>query len=204
MGSKIIAIGINKTGTKSLTMAMAELGYSSLHVNPYAFHDKIHKAIKEDKKILHYLEPYEFLSDIWLHTGLKHKRYKYEYFYLADYKIEVLNKIIKDYPEILFINNIRNYDNWVKSREKHIKNCIKKKIGYWQIFNRDDIKTEYVEQNKMIAYVKKNYKNKVIDFDIEKDSWNTLCNFFKKPIPEKLFPWKKKQRKEYQKAYIKK
>ena len=200
MGSKmkILSIGLNKTGTKSLTMAMAKLGYNSYHVNPFCFHDSLKKAKENIQKLLHYLEPYTFLSDIWIHTGLTIKKYNNPFYYSFEYKYNIINTILKQYKNVYLINNIRNYEDWILSRKKHIKNC----KGHWNIFNENDIKYEYEQQSKLINKLKEIPEIKILDFEIGKHGYKELCLFLNKPIIKDDFPWKKKQREEYKKKYI--
>ncbi|MFW6273000.1 MAG: hypothetical protein ACOC2U_04405 [bacterium] len=49
---KIFCIGLNKTATKSLTLALQYLNIDSKHISPIPFNKKVNKALRRKKSIL--------------------------------------------------------------------------------------------------------------------------------------------------------
>lgn len=195
MGQKIICIGLNKTGTKSLNMAFQQMGFTSNHVNPFSFHKLTQKAIREDRKILHYLDKWDCLQDIWLHHGLiaplDDSRY-WQY----DYKLHVLERIEKDYPDTLYVNNTRPFPEWLKSRKRHIENC----SGMWRDYNPIHIRREWEIQRKVVNDFRRDKEDRVMDFDISQADYETLSFFCGMEYDGRPFPWKKKERENYKKC----
>ena len=100
---KIFGIGLNKTGTSSLHRALELLGYSSLHGGGLDAHERISRAIDEGEPMLRYIDPEpDAIVDVLAITY---------YFHLADVQ----------YPGSRFILTLRDIDEWVDSRRRHVE-----------------------------------------------------------------------------------
>ena len=100
--------------------------------------------------------------------------------------VEYFKEFYKMYPNSKFILNIRNVDNWIKSRCNHnFNNGFK--INYLEMVkSQSNLTSEQVIEkwkndfnnhvNNVIEYFS-DKKNKLIVFDIEKDSIDKIINF---------------------------
>lgn len=182
---RIFCIGPNKTGTSSLHLAFKMLGFKSLH-NPYLFNRRVLRAFSKRKKILYYLDKYNAFSDIFFPSGVN------AHPFLSYRNIEnFLKKIEEDYSNVKFILNIRNMDDWIRSREKHVKINLHNKFyrGNWKSIDVEKWKDEM----NMIQSKVKNYfidkPDKLLIIDVCNNcDWEELCIFLNKPIPDKPFP----------------
>ena len=101
--SKVFGIGLNKTGTSSLHRALELLGYRSLHFGGLETHERMLRAMDDGKPMLSYLDPEpDAISDVLAVTY---------YFYLADLQ----------YPGSKFILTLRDMDEWLDSRRRHVE-----------------------------------------------------------------------------------
>lgn len=182
MKNKIFCIGLNKTGTSSLHEAFQILGLKSVH-----FIDDEGNNIKDlildnfltKKDILHGLAAYNAISD-WDRPP---------------HTFNIVKKFDEHYPGSKFIVNIRNCDDWLNSREKHVKRNQKLKKKYpnqnitWIEVNRREWKLEYECHYKAIDKYFKDRKEDVLYFDVTQgDGWEKLCPFLNLPIPSTSFP----------------
>lgn len=182
MKTKVFCIGLNKTGTSSLHEAFRILGLKSVH-----FKDENGNNIKDllianylnHRDILHQLSHYDALSD-WDRPP---------------YTFDIVKKFDEHYPNSKFIVNIRDIEDWLNSREKHvIKNQkIKEKQPdmniTWLKIDRDAWRNEYNEHYAAIDAYFKNREEDILYFDVTQgDDWKKLCPFLHLPIPSTRFP----------------
>jgi len=173
--NKIFIIGFNKTGTTSLD------GFFNFNSIPSAHWDRgnLAKTIKynyENKNpLLKGYEKYTVFSDM---EDVKNLNYAH---------VEYFKEFYKMYPNSKFILNIRNVDNWIKSRCNHNFNNDGFKINYLEMVKSQyNLTSEQVIEkwkndfnnhvNNVIEYFS-DKKNKLIIFDIEKDSINEIIDF---------------------------
>lgn len=101
--SKIFCIGLNKTGTTSLHLALEAMGLQSLHWAGEAAYLDVLRAKREGRRLLHYVgEGWDAYSDI--ETLSRH-------FEVAD----------QHYPGSSFILTVRNREAWLDSRRRHVE-----------------------------------------------------------------------------------
>lgn len=171
--SKIFAIGFNKCGTSSLCEALRILGYKADHSSTELI---VKRGIKEKKPPLHYVKRHfdAFTDNSWISRN-------YE---LVD----------KHYPGSKFILLVRNVDDWIRSRIKHVtKNRINaakgKYDGEWLTIDEPRWRKEWYEY---LPKAKHYFKNRPKDFlviDVCKgEGWEKLCPFLGKKVPDKKFP----------------
>lgn len=182
MENKIFCIGLNKTGTSSLHEAFQILGIKSIH-----YEDEKGKNLKSifienylsNRDILFGLDDYEAFSD-WDRPP---------------YTFEIIKKFDAHYPNSKFIVNIRDVNDWLDSRENHVRRnqLLKKKYPTrnitWLDIDRKAWKKEYEFHYQSIETYFKNRKKDILYFDVTKgDSWKELCPFLNQPIPSSCFP----------------
>lgn len=109
---KIIGIGLQKTGTISLYIFMSWLGYNCKHYVPEIFNKKwlgSSPTCKQNElldlsmpNLSSYIHKYDFLDDNPFG------------------KLEVIQKIINEWPNTRFICTVREKEDWIQSVIKHI------------------------------------------------------------------------------------
>jgi hypothetical protein len=204
---KIFLIGFNKCGTTSFYEYFKNNEIKSYHpgVNGGENLNLINKNFINNKLILEGLD-YDFYCDldIWW------PKCKYDYNNgifqdINDYSnmlythVKIYKYLDKQYPNSKFILNIRDKDNWIKSRKNHGN---PKYIDWFKKFynvNNDKLIIERWEKEWDIHIndVKKYFKKKPDDlliYDIENDDVSKLNNFMEKYIQLKntRFPIKNK------------
>lgn len=173
---RVFGIGLNKTGTSSLHQALQSLGYNSLHWGGLDTLWTVFRAVDEGKPLLNYLDPdLDAFSDILPITY---------YFHLADVQ----------YPGSRFVLTVRDLDNWLDSRRRHVeKNQQRKAAGEY----RDDLvevdidgwRTEYVRHEAVVrAYFAARPADLLVFNVTGGDGWEPLCEFLGHPVPETPFP----------------
>jgi len=173
--NKLFNIGLNKSGTTSLSEALNLLGIRTIH---YKFQnqrvsDVINTNIDNNNKPLTGLEYY---------TGFSDFRGK-SFYKLLD----------KEYPNSKFIITTRPLKEWIKSRVAHVKrNLVNKsyKYEFTKIDEKKWIKERDLFFQEVNAYFK-NSPNKLLIIDITSgDGWDKLCPFLNMPVPNIDFPKK--------------
>jgi hypothetical protein len=178
---KVFGIGLNKTGTSSLHDALTALGYTSLHHGGPETTAAIRRAVEEMKPVLHYLDPrFDAFSD----TAISH------YYHLADVQ----------YPGSQFILTVRDLDDWLESRRRHVeKNRRRKAAGeYHHTFLEVDIegwREEYRRHQGAVRSYFANRPNDLLIYDVTAGhGWQPLCEFLGQPVPDQPFPWENRYR----------
>jgi hypothetical protein len=173
---KIFGIGLNKTGTSSLHSALEMLGYHSLHFGGMDTYENILRAIGEGKPMLSHIDPEpEAISDVASITY---------YFYLAD----------AQYPGSKFILTLRDIDDWLDSRRRHVeRNRRMKESGEYEgPFLTVDLDSWALEYRRHEAVVRAYFASRPADllcFRPADSGWGPLCEFLGRPVPEQPFPW---------------
>jgi len=167
---KVFIIGFNKTGTTSLNNYFKRNGYISSHYSEdLPLVDTIIDNIKNNRKIFHNISG-DILSDITWNLG---KDDKPQFDAHDIYKIADLQ-----YPDSLFILNIRPVDKWIESRKKH-GILLRDALNYSQ-YSEKEIENWWKHQYEFyIKDVQLYFKNtsKLLVFDIENDSIDKVNNF---------------------------
>jgi hypothetical protein len=166
-----------KTGTTSLHEALELLGYKGLHNGGMETMTSVERAIEERKPLLSYIDPrYEAFTDIF---GLTYC------FFLAD----------AQYPGSRFILTIRDLEDWLESRRRHIEMEQQKQAGGG---NQDGLPkvdvdgwaTEYTRHDAVVRAYFADRPGDLLVLDITAGKgWEPLCEFLDHPVPEAPFPW---------------
>jgi hypothetical protein len=178
---KIFGIGLNKTGTSSLHRALELLGYRSLHFGDLDTNDQILRAIDERKPMLSCLDPEpDAISDVVLVTY---------YFYLADVQ----------YPGAKFILTLRDIDEWLDSRRRHVERNQRMKEageydGWFLDVDLDLWSLEYRRHESVVRTYFAHRPESLLCFRPAEDGWEPLCDFLGHPVPEAPFPWENRDR----------
>jgi hypothetical protein len=175
---KIFCIGLNKTGTVSLHNALNILGYRSLHWGGPETRKAVLRALGEGRPLLTYLDPsFNAFSDI------EDLTYNFD---LAD----------QQYPRSKFILTVRDLDDWLDSRRRHVeKNRVRKRHGVYQgTFLNVDLEGWAADYEAHTARVRVYFADRPRDL-LETDlavgnAWESLCTFLGRPVPNVPFPWK--------------
>jgi hypothetical protein len=191
MAINIIGVGVGRTGTYSLRLAINQLGYGPCH----------------------HME--EVLKDINVQVPLWSETLKGNTNWSAIYKgfnsavdwptAGFFRELIKEYPTAKFILTERNPENWAdsfgstiyklvegkdKAPEKMqnwltMVNELLNKSGFPQGLDRDGLINGFIAHNKAVRDIIP--KDQLLIFQV-KDGWEPLCKFLNEPVPNQPFP----------------
>ena len=172
---KVFGIGLSKTGTTSLYVALDQLGFRAGtfgHMAKLGLDDWFGGDFTED-----YLHEFEAMTDLPL-AGF------YRSLYLR-------------YPESKFIYTIRNKSDWLKSCEKQFKNMPRKEFARKSnklVYGTESFVVEKFSEtyDRCLDEIPKFFYDKpsqylLMDF-FSGDGWEKLCTFLQKDIPAAPFP----------------
>ena len=169
---RIFIIGFNRTGTRSLDNFFSKNGLKSVHWDQGRLARKIKRTFNEGKSLLKDYSDYLVFSDME-----DYKRLNYAH-------IDYFKELYKQYPDSKFILNIRDMENWIKSRNNHLKGWyvieLCKIIGCSKEELNKRWRKEFVEHIKNVKDFFKDKEDKLLVFDIEKDNIEKVIQF----IPE--------------------
>lgn len=165
---KIFVIGFNKTGTRSLCNYFNDNKIPSIHWHKGKLARIMKKNFNRGKPLMKGYEEYRVFTDM---EDYPRQNYAHVTFF---------KEMEQQYPDAKFILNIRDVENWIKSRNNHdnytrdickILKMTKEELNEkW----RNDYK-EHIEN--VISYFS-DKPNKLLVFDIEKDKIDKLNLFF--------------------------
>ena len=168
--TKIFVIGFNKTGTSTLHYYFKNNNIPSIHWgdNNGNLAKRMKKNFDNNKKLLEGVDEYQCYTDMECQ-----KPFIYAH-------IEYFKLLHKQYPKSKFILNIRDVDNWIKSRLKHksgkYANYIMKKfkLNKQELINKwkNDFK---IHVNNVINFFKN--KGNLLIFNIENDKPDIINKF---------------------------
>lgn len=178
---RIFGIGLNKTGTSSLHEALVTLGYTSLHFAGPEKAGLIRRAVEESKPLLTYLDPaFDAFSD----TPITN------YYHLADLQ----------YPGSKFILTVRDIDNWLESRRRHVEKNKKRLAAgeYAGEFLEIDVERWAGSYRRHVGAVRSYFASRpddLLEYDLTAGAgWEPLCDFLGHPLPAEPFPWENRYR----------
>ena len=179
---RVFGVGLIKTGTSSLRTALETLGFTALHGGPLEVMATVQRAIDEGEPMLKYLDPeYDAFADVF---GVTH------YFYLAD----------AQYPGSKFILTVRNLEDWLDSRRRHVlKNQEMKEAGTYRgdllDVDVDGWVTEYRRHEAVVRGYFARRPDDLLVFNVTGgDGWGPLCRFLGRDLPDAPFPWENEYR----------
>jgi hypothetical protein len=177
MGGKIFGIGLTKTGTASLAMALRMLGYRTLHKGDMATSRAVDRAAAEGRPLL---------SDIG--TGFD-----------AYLDVEAIGRRFREadrqYPGSRFILTTRELDSWLSSRERHVLgNQERHRAGAYEgsrlVVDRPAWITEREEHHAAVHSYFTDRPGDLLVIDIcGGEGWELLAPFLGRTISARPFPW---------------
>ncbi|HXX53057.1 MAG TPA: sulfotransferase [Thermodesulfovibrionales bacterium] len=174
--NKIFNIGFNKSGTTSLSAALNILGIRTIHYMHEGDRliDIIRDNKKNNRKLLRGLEDIDGFSDF---AGI------------------LFQELDKQYPNSKFILTIRDMDEWLASREKHVTRRKKDRRYRFEplTVDREAWKKRRAEFVQQVSEYFKDRPSDLLIIDIcAGEGWEKLCPFLGVPIPRVPFPHKNK------------
>ena len=173
MYNKIFGVGLGRTGTSSLTIALRELGYNIFHQAKISFLPELKELID-------------------INDGGTDAPVAYAY-----------KELDKMYPNSKWILTTRRIEQWLKSIEwimswvKTSENDLKLRALLYgdRKFNREKfIKAYRKHHRETLEYFKDRDDFLIMDIEKSDFNWKKLCTFLEKPIPDIPFPHEFKRR----------
>lgn len=170
MTMKIFIIGFNKTGTRTLHHYFKKNLIHSIHWDSGKLARQIKYNHENGIKILTGYEQYVVFSDM---EDISHLNYAH---------VDYFKEFDKTYPDSKFILNIRDVDNWIKSRNNHqgYVQYLSKKTNLTKEELNQKWREDFYNHKKNVINYFSDKPNKLLIFDIEKDSVQKINDFFPK------------------------
>jgi hypothetical protein len=198
--NKVFGIGLSRTGTKALAVAMTSLGIDTVH-----YHKATSKLLYNGIFKLPVLEEYDAIADAQT--------------------IPFYPQLDKEYPGSKFILTVRDIDEWLKSTKKHFRGVERedrslKEIQYSEahllraavygtlVWDRDVFTQRYYAHRAAVMdYFKDRDDLLVLDI-CAGEGFEKLCPFLGVPVPDHRFPdditaerlvkrkWRKQQKEQ--------
>lgn len=173
--SKVIVIGLQRTGTTSMGQALLDLGYDVVGGNR-KLENYLYSGQKD--KVLAYADKFDAYQDLpW---------------------IFLYKELDKKYPNSKFILTKRDEQSWIRSMVNHFGDIdtILKKWAYGAGYpkNNENLYLEVFRRHyKEVDAYFKGREDDILIIEVGKDqNWAKLCSFLNKPIPKKKFPFENK------------
>lgn len=163
--SKIFGIGLSKTGTNSLALALQTLGYSAIHYPANMMQVEAHDAV----------------TDVSVSASF-----------------EDLDRL---FPGSKFILTVREEDDWHESARRHY---LKRRnhMNEFALSIHHRLYGTFTYDRALFSEAYKRHHTRVQSYFAGRPSdllrinlcdgsvtWNTLCDFLGKPVPNVAFPW---------------
>jgi hypothetical protein len=182
---KIFCIGLNKTGTRSLSDALEILGYRTLHWGGAdasialrrgpEIRVAVERALAEGRPLLEDVDDVDAYSDILaLSTNF-----------------DVLDR---QYPGSKFILTVRDLGEWLDSRRRHVETNIERQergeySGTFVVVDYPGWISERTEHERRVRAYFADRANELLVLDISAgEGWEALCPFLGVGIPDLPFP----------------
>jgi hypothetical protein len=175
--AKIFGIGLSRTGTLSLTTALTTLGIDAKH---YPNDPKTQEELKRGCYALSLLHSVQALTDIPVAPF-------YPQFDSA-------------FPESKFILTTRSTGAWLASVENHFRMYVERRRDDFDDFIFACVYGSLHFNAERFEYVKELHEGNVRRYFADKpdrllildlfqgDSWESLCSFLGRPVPDEAFP----------------
>jgi hypothetical protein len=175
---RVFGIGMNKTGTSSLHAALRHLGYTAVHHGSVELRRSIEAAAAEGRPLLSDIDPdLDALCDIAAITS-------------------GFAELDRDYSGSKFILTVRDVDDWVSSRIRHVEaNRSARDAGRPHgNFMDIDVEAWVIERDAHHAAVLAHFAGRPDDLLVldlcAGQGWERLAPFLGwERIPERPFPW---------------
>ncbi|MFD1717381.1 sulfotransferase family protein [Georgenia deserti] len=178
MRQKIFGVGLNKTGTTTLCRALEHLGYSSFHhasviYPPQRVERFASRAISDGR------HPFADLRGLMRFD--------------AYFDIRVIERQFEEFdrwfPGSKFILHTRNFDDWMRSRMKHVHRNEGSRVRNWQDIDADDWERLWREQHERVRRYFSDRPDDLLEIDVPAgDGWEKLAPFLGADVPAVPFP----------------
>jgi hypothetical protein len=178
MGGKIFGVGLNKTGTVSLTRAVTQLGFTAVHHNtatlsPTELTDRVHRAIAEGAPPFHYADE---VGDADAFFDIRVVEERFEYF-------------DRHCPGSKFILHTRDVDDWITSRIQHVEHNIARGKDSWVTIDVDLWREQWRQQHDRVLRYFAGRPGDLLVMDVAAgDGWEKLAPFLGCEVPSSPFP----------------
>lgn len=175
--NKIFCIGLSRTGTLSLSVALSYLGIKTKH---WPHNGKTYEELSSGQYSLSVLKEYQGLADTPIPA-----------FYA---------QLDKAYPGSKFILTLRDKEPWLNSCERlfgrqpfrydRLFSFFERTVVYGCYhFNKERFGYVYDVHHHLVREYFKERQNDLLEMNIiDGDGWNKLCAFLEVPIPTLPFP----------------
>lgn len=172
---KVLGVGLPRTGTKSLCVALEILGYRSLH----------HPADR---------------LPLFPPTGFDWRQFDDVDAVCDAPACMYWRELLAAYPEAKAVLTVRDEEDWWRSMRRHVE-VIRAQGGPEHVAYSDTLhgllfgtaepseywwRRRYEEHNSLPL---RPVDRLVLRFDV-RDGWGPLCRFLDRPVPPESFPWK--------------
>jgi hypothetical protein len=162
---KVYCLGLSKTGTTSLHLALTQLGLRSLH-NVTRSRELV-RCVLQERPLPGWHAGFDAFSDGPL--------------YRAAERLHDLD------PSARFLIVRRDLDAWINSRIVHVLYNSVCRQGRWRGINIPAWRREHAAAEAI--YARLAGRPRVLELDLAaRDGWNKLCPFLNHPIPDAPFP----------------
>jgi hypothetical protein len=182
---KLFCIGLSKTGTRSLHDALQILGLRSVHwggpdlqtavQRGPEIREAVERSLREGRPLLTDLDDADAYSDI----------------HALSTNFDVLDR---QYPGSKFILTVREPEEWLDSRRRHVEANIARKArgeygGTFLTVDIDGWRAEAIEHEQHVRAHFAGRPGDLLVLDIAAgDGWERLCPFLGLPLPTEPFP----------------
>lgn len=174
---KIFGVGLNKTGTRSLAVALRRLGYRTLHKGDAGTSRLVEAADNNGRPLLADIgEKFDAYLDVAALTS----RY---------------SSLDEQYPGSKFILTTSDEQAWLDSRTKHVMaNQERARQGQyhggWTDIDEAAWRRERIEHNQAVVHHFRERPQDLLVFDIRGGhGWEELASFLGQRPPRSQFPW---------------
>jgi len=191
--NKIFAIGMNKTGTKSLHYAFLRLGLRSMHHFPGTMNGVpvvgVTRAVVADRVDA------EGRARIGAGEGLPAELEAYDAFTDIRAVDDHFRELDVRYPGSKFIYTERDTEDWIQSRTLHVElnrrdAAAGKYVGSWLEIEPDQWRRKKQEHwNRVQKYFADRPGDLLVMNIIAGDGYELLCGFLEMEAPAGPFPW---------------
>jgi hypothetical protein len=179
--NKVFGIGLSRTATKGLSVALNSVGIKTIHYDKSGTSTLLLAGIYK----LPILEEYDALTDVQ--------------------PVPFFRQLDEEYPNSRFILTVREIDAWLESTKKHFRGVDRedrtiRDIKYSEAhalraavfgtlgWDRDVFRRRYYEHQAAVMEYFKDRDNLLVLDICDGDAWEELCPFLEIPIPKHRFP----------------
>lgn len=175
----VFGVGLNKTGTTSLSDACGLLGFRSFH------HEGLNLAPSEvqarlDRAIAEHRHPFRYVARMRLCNALFDLRPVQRHFEYFD----------RYFPGSKFILHTRDRDAWLASRQKHVEYNQRVGAKMWLTVDREGWIELWDSHHRAVRDYFADRPHDLLTIDVAGgDGWAPLCGFLGRPVPARAFPF---------------